>query len=81
MNPLLHWGNWGDIRFHFLDPLGGLGEQAVSGSRGFRGVEARKILQGMVLEGIIQRGIFSGLLRRDSRSLDHVRLELIRSKK
>ena len=26
MNPLLHWGNWGTIRgFHFLDPLGGLG--------------------------------------------------------
>ena len=26
MNPLLHWGNKGIIRgFHFLDPLGGLG--------------------------------------------------------
>ena len=26
MNPLLHWGNCGIIRgFHFLDPLGGLG--------------------------------------------------------
>ena len=28
MSPLLHWGNWGIIRrFHFLDPLGGLGRQ------------------------------------------------------
>ena len=55
MNPLLHWGNYRIIRgFHFLDPLGGLGQRLKTSLRFV-------CLHNVLIEGFCRVGVFATL--------------------